>query len=60
MELECDDSENVLIIDGNTISCYFADGSSDPITETPYTLAWFSNDFSLILHYKVLLDEWLK
>ena len=55
IDLTYDDTENVLIIDGQTLPCYFADGFCKPTTKTPYTLVWFSDDFSL--HYMTLLDD---
>ena len=57
IELTYDDTENVMIIDGHTHPCYFADGFRKPTTKTPFTLVWFSDDFCLIFHYKTLLDE---
>ena len=48
VELTYDDTQNVMIIDGHTPPCYFADGSCGPTTKIPYTLVWFSNDFCLI------------
>ena len=40
-----DDTENVMIIDGHTLPCYFAVGFYKPTTKTPFTLVWFSDDF---------------
>ena len=48
IELTYDDTENVMIIDGHTLPCYFADGFCKPTTKTPFTLVWLSNDFCLI------------
>ena len=48
IELTYDDTENVMIIDGHTLSCYFADGFCKPTTKTPFTLVWFSDAFCLI------------
>ena len=56
IELTYVDTQNVMIIDGHTLPCYFADGFCKPTTKTPYTLVWFRNDFVSFLHYKVLLD----
>ena len=36
-----------MIIDGQTIPCYFAGGFCKPTTETPFTLVWFSDNFCL-------------
>ena len=48
IELTFDDTQNVMIIDGHPLPCYFADGFCKPTTKTPYTLVWFSDDFCLI------------
>ena len=48
IELTYDDTQNVMIIDGHTLPCYFADGFCKPTTETLFTLVWFSDDFCLI------------
>ena len=37
-----------MIIDGQTLPCYFVDGFCKPTTKTPLTLTWFSDDFRLI------------
>ena len=50
-----DETENVMMIDGHTLLCYFADGFCKPTTETPFTLVWFSNAFCLI----VVLQEFI-
>ena len=47
------DTENVMIIDGYTLSCYFSDEFCKPTTKTPLTLIWFSDEFCLIF---TLLD----
>ena len=49
IELTYDETQNVMIIDGHTLSSYFADGFCKPTTESPFTLVWFSDDFCLIL-----------
>ena len=41
-------TENVMIIDGHTLPCYFADGFCKQTTKTPFSLVWFSDDFCLI------------
>ena len=46
------DTENLMIIDGHTLPCYFADSFCKSTTKPPYTLVWFSDNFCLILHYK--------
>ena len=48
VELTYDDTANVMIIDGHTLPCYFADGFCKPTTKTPCTLIWFNDDFCLI------------
>ena len=48
LELTYDDTENVMIIDGHTLPCCFADGFCKPTTKTLFTLVWFSDDFCLI------------
>ena len=48
VELSYDETANVMIIDGHTLPCYFADGFCKPTTRTPFTLVWFSDDFCLI------------
>ena len=37
-----------MIIDGHTKPCYFADGFCKPTTKTPFTLAWFIDDYCLL------------
>ena len=49
VELTYDDTANVMIIDGHTLPCYFADGFCKPTTKTPFTLVWFNDDFCLII-----------
>ena len=49
IELTYNDTQNVMIIDGHTLPCYFADGFCKPTTKTPFTLKWFSEEFCLIL-----------
>ena len=56
IELTYDDTQNVMIIDGLTLPCYFADGFCKLTTETPYTLVWFSDDFVSFLQYAIFLD----
>ena len=43
-----DGTQNVIIIDGPTLPCYFNDGFCKPTTKTPFTLVWLSDDFCLI------------
>ena len=43
-----DDGENVIIIDGHALPCYFADGCYKPTTKIPFTLVWFSDEFCLV------------
>ena len=46
--LEIELHKNVMIIDGHTLPCYFADDFCKPTTKTPFTIVWFSDDFCLI------------
>ena len=48
IELTYDDTENVMIIDENTLPCYFVDGFCKPTTKTPFTRVRFSDEFCLI------------
>ena len=48
IELTYDDTQSVMIIDGHTLPCYFADGFCKPTTETPFTLVWFSDALCLL------------
>ena len=48
VDLTYDDTANVLIIDGHTLPCYFADGSCKPTTKTLFTLVWFNDEYCLI------------
>ena len=48
VELTYDDTENLMVIDGHALPCYFADGFCKPTTKTPFTLVRFSDDFCLI------------
>ena len=48
VELTFDDTENLMVIDGHALPCYFADGFCKPTTKTPFTLVWFSDDFCLM------------
>ena len=40
-----DDTANVMIIDGHTLPCFFADGFCKPTTKTTFTLVWFNDIF---------------
>ena len=59
-ELTYDDTENVMIIDGHTITYYFADGFCKPTTKTLFTLVWFSDDFCLIFTLQDFLGRMTK
>ena len=48
VELAYGDTENLKVIDGHALPCYFADGFCKSTTKTPFTLVWFSDDFCLI------------
>ena len=37
-----------MIIDGHTLTCYFADGFCKPTTKTHFTFVWLNDDFCLI------------
>ena len=52
-ELSSDDTKNDMIVDGQTRHCCFADCFSKPRTRIPYTFVWISNDFFLLLFYKL-------
>ena len=39
-----DDTSSDMIIDGQTLPCYFADGFCKPTTKTPFTLVWFNDN----------------
>ena len=56
IELIYDDTQNVMIIDGQTLPCYFADGFGKPATEIPFILYGLVMISVLFLHYKILLD----
>ena len=55
-----DDTENLMVIDGSALPCYFADGFCKPTTETLFTLVWFSNDFCLIFTLKDFVGRMTK
>ena len=59
VELTYDDTANVMIIDGHTLHCDFADGFCKPTTKTPFTLVWF-NDFCLIFTLQDFLGRMTK
>ena len=48
LELTYDDTEIAMIIEGHNLPCSFADGFCKPITKTPFSLVWFSDNFCLI------------
>ena len=60
VELTYDDTAIVMIIDGNTLPCYFADGFCTPTTKTPFTLVWFNDDFCLIFTLQDFLGRMTK
>ena len=60
IELTYDDTENVMIIDGQSLPCYFADGFCKSTTKTPFTLVWFSDDFCLIFTLQDFLGRMTK
>ena len=60
VELKYDDTENVMIIDGHTLRCYFADGFCKPTTKTSFTLVWFSVGFCLIFTLQDFLGRMTK
>ena len=59
-ELTYDDTQIVMIIDGHTLPCYFADGFSKPTTKTPFTLVWFTEDFFLLFTFQDFIDRMTK
>ena len=48
VELTYDDTANDMIIDGQTLPCYFGDSFCKPTTKSPFTLVWFNDDYCLI------------
>ena len=47
LELTYDDTENVMITDGHTLLCFFAEGFCKQTAKTHFSLVWFSVDFCL-------------
>ena len=60
IELTYDGIENVMIIDGHTLPCYFADGFCKQITKTPFTFVWFIDHFCLIFTLQDFLGRMTK
>ena len=60
VELTYDDTANVMIIDGHTLHCYFADSFCKLTTKTSFTLVWFSDDFCLIFTLQDFLGRMTK
>ena len=60
IELTYVDTENVMIIDGHPLLCFFADGFSKPTIKTPFTFVWFSDDFCLIFTLQDFLGRMTK
>ena len=60
IELTYDYSQTVMIKDGHTLPCYFADGFGKPTIKAPLTLVWFSDDFCLIFTLQDLLGRMAK
>ena len=60
VELTYDDTANVMVIDGHTLPCYFADGFCKPTTKTPFTLVWFKVDFCLVFTLQDFLGRMTK
>ena len=60
LELTYDETENVMIIDGHTLPCYFADGFCKPTTKSPFTLVWFSDGFCLIFTLQDFIERMTK
>ena len=60
IELTYDDTETVMIIDGHTLPCYFADGFGKPTIKTSFTLVRFSDDFFLIFTLQDFLGRMTK
>ena len=58
VELTYDDTANVMIINGHTLPCYFADGFCKPTTKTPFTLV--EDDFCLIFTLQGFLGRLTK
>ena len=55
-----DDTENVMIIDGHTLPCYFADGFSKPTTKIPHTVVWFIDVYFLIFTLQIFVGRMTK
>ena len=47
VDVTYDDTENIMIIDGHNLPCYFVHGFCKPTTKTLFTSVWFSDDFFL-------------
>ena len=60
VELTYDDTANVMIIDGHTLPCYFADGFGKPTTKSLFTLVWFNDDFCLMFTLQDFLGRMTK
>ena len=60
IEPKYDDTENVMIIDGHTLSFYFADRFCKPTTKTLFTLVWLSDDFCLLFTLQDFLGRMKK
>ena len=55
-----DDTANVMIVDGHTVPCYFADGFCQATSKILFTLVWFSDDFGLIFTLQDFLGRTTK
>ena len=60
VELTYDDTENLMVINGRALPCYFADGFCKPTAETPFTLVWFIGDFCLIFTLQDIVGRMTK
>ena len=56
IELTYDDTQNVMIIDGHTLPCYFADGVCKPTRKLLIHLYGLVMTFVSFLHCKILLE----
>ena len=60
VELTYVHTANIMIKDGHTLPCYFADGFCQSTTKTPFTRVWFSDDFCLIFTLQDFLGRMTK
>ena len=59
-DLTYDDTENVMIIDGHNLPCYFADGFCKPTTKTTFSIVWVSDECCLIFRLQDFIGRLTK